>query len=75
MAQTRGRGRDVVAKAEVCRDDDAREVRALVRVIFPPPVRAGQGCRRGSGCEISLVWTTVLRGEPITPSQTDLAAE
>jgi hypothetical protein len=50
---SRGRRRDDVARAEVCRDNDAREVRGLGDVVFPSPARwrrgRGRGCLAGSG--------------------------
>jgi hypothetical protein len=38
-----GRARDLVAKAEVCREDDAREVRGVVRGMWPSPTQARGG--------------------------------
>jgi hypothetical protein len=37
------RARDILAGAEVCRDDDAREVRGPIGVILPPVASAGRG--------------------------------
>jgi hypothetical protein len=38
-----GRTRRIVVKADVCREDDPRKLRAFVLVILPSPTRAGGG--------------------------------
>ena len=51
-----GRRRDDVARAEVCRQDDMREVRGLGGVVFPSPARRRRGRGRVRGCGIGLAW-------------------
>lgn len=54
-----GAARRSVARAAVCPEGDARDLRALVLVILPSVVRAGGARRWGFRCEIGLPWPTL----------------
>jgi len=59
-----GRARDDVAKADVCREGEAREARWLAGVTFPssPGERRGRG--RSRGCGLGLAWLILFPPVP-----------